>query len=96
MINSHLSKHAKTEAEAKDDELKTEAEPFFIWFTVHTEIPARGRDFQVERSVARLNLKCQMFHFDLMEEKNRPHTSKHFTLFTLKTDTDQLFHRAVA
>lgn len=30
MINSHLSKHAKTEAEAKDDELKTEAEPFFI------------------------------------------------------------------
>lgn len=30
-------------------------------------------DFQVERSVARLNLKCQMFHFDLMEEKKTDH-----------------------
>lgn len=35
-------------------------------------------DFQVERSVARLNLKCQMFHFDLMEEKKQTTYSQAF------------------
>lgn len=46
-----------------------------------------GRDFEEERSVARLNLKCQMLYFDFMEkrqfrEPDRPHATKHFSLLT--------------
>lgn len=29
-----------------------------------------GRDCEEERSVARLNLKCQMLYFDFMEKKD--------------------------
>lgn len=69
-----------------------EAEPFlshsFDSQFTHRSQPG-GRDFEEERSVARLNLKCQMLYFDFMEKRQfrgpgRPHATRHFSLLTWK------------
>lgn len=68
-----------------------------------------GRDFEEERSVAGLNLKCQMCYFDFMEKKKKdssedpadhmlPSSSRSLPEKKKKsrgaTGTDRLFHRA--
>lgn len=50
-----------------------EAEPF-LSHSFDSQFTRRsqpgGRDFEEERSVARLNLKCQMLYFDFVEKKD--------------------------
>lgn len=81
-------------------ESKREAEPrlshsFDSQFT-HRSQPG-GRDFEEERSVARLKLKCQMLYFDFMEKRHfrgsdRPHATKHFPSFLKENRRHRFFH----
>lgn len=63
----HLPNHTKWERLRA-----SEAEPF-LSHSFDSQFTRRsqpgGRDFEEERSVARLNLKCQMLYFDFMEKK---------------------------
>lgn len=107
---SHPHEGRQSELERIRAKEKREAAPF-LSHSFDSQFTRRsqpgGRDFEEERSVARLNLKCQMLYFDLMEKIqfrgfDRPHATKHFSPHTQKkkkiseaTNTDSLFHRAV-